>query len=116
MQNDFFDDLIDDEAETETESSDFYEMLDDADDAEDDEDDLFEVRTALLMKKEMIALLSLKITAAGAQIVRIDPRDSVPSAQRYEDSEAATHWFQRSLATSRKNGWNVIYDGTPLLG
>jgi len=40
----------------------------------------------------------------------------VPSAQTYEDADAATRWFNRSLATSRRNGWSVVYDGEPSFG
>jgi hypothetical protein len=88
-----------------------------AEDEEGDEDEeFFEVRTAVMQKNELLALLSLKISAEGGRIVRVDPRQRVPSAQTYEDAEAATHWFNRSLATSRRNGWNVIYDGEPSFG
>ena len=89
--------------------------LADGDDVDEDEE-FFEVRTAVMQKNELLALLSLKISAEGGRIVRVDPRQRVPSAQTYEDAEAATHWFNRSLATSRRNGWNVIYDGEPSFG
>ena len=36
--------------------------------------------------------------------------------QIYEDRDAAMLWFSRSLNSSRKNGWNVVYDGLPLEG
>jgi hypothetical protein len=64
----------------------------------------------------MLALLSLKSSPDGGQIVRLDPRDTLPSMQSYETEEEARRWFSRSLATSRKNGWAVVYDGTPLVG
>ncbi|MGB8509468.1 MAG: hypothetical protein WCD76_13855 [Pyrinomonadaceae bacterium] len=110
-QNDFFEDLIDDEPEMET-----AEFLDDDDEDDDDEDELSEVRTAVMTKNDLIALLTLKVSPAGGQIVRVDPRESLPSAQRYDDEETALVWFKRSLATSRKNGWNIVYDGEPLFG
>lgn len=113
-ENDFFDDLIDDE--TETYSSEFS----DADDFEDEEDDDGEepssLRTAVLTKNGMLALLTLKAGASGGQIVRVDPREQLPTAQRYDDAETALGWFRRSLATSRRNGWEVVYDGSPLFG
>jgi len=95
--------------------------LDDDDDESDgddfdDDDDPAEVRTALLAKREMLALLSVKTGAGGGLLVRVDPRQSAPAAQTYEDADAALHWFRRSLATSRRNGWEVVYDGTPLYG
>lgn len=111
-QDDFFDDIISDEAEMDDFESNEYH--DDEDDVDEDED--AEVRTVLLAKNEMLALLGLKTFADNAIIVRVDPRQSLPSAQRYDDTDAATKWFNRSLATSRKNGWEVIFDGEPLYG
>ena len=106
---DFFDEIIgEEEAYDETDEL--------GDDGEDDEEP-YEVRTAVMQKNDLLALLSLKISAdGGGRIVRVDPRQSVPSAQTYDDAEAATHWFNRSLATSRRNGWNVVYDGEPSFG
>jgi hypothetical protein len=106
---DFFEEIIGEE-----------EAFDDMDDSEDEDDtddgEPFEVRTAVMQKNDLLAILSLKISAEGGRIVRVDPRQRVPSAQTYEDAEAATHWFNRSLATSRRNGWNVVYDGEPSFG
>jgi hypothetical protein len=110
FQDDFFDDIISDEAEL----PDFERNEDQDDDY--DEDDAGEVRTVLLAKNEMLALLGLKKSAAAGIIVRIDPRQPLPSAQRYDNIESAVEWFNRSLATSRKNGWEVIFDGQPLYG
>ena len=93
-----------------------YDDSDDSDDSDEDEGEPFEVRTAVMQKNDLLAILSLKISAEGGRIVRIDPRQRAPSAQTYEDPEAATHWFNRSLATSRRNGWNVVYDGEPSFG
>lgn len=111
---DFFDELIDVDSETEEADESYSEDDDDFD--EDDEDEPTEVRTVVLSKNGMIALLSLKTNATGGQIVRIDPRQSLPSARRYDDGEAANRWFKRSLAASRRNGWSVEYDGEPLFG
>jgi hypothetical protein len=107
---DFFDEIIGEE-----EAYDETDELGDEED-EDEDEEPFEVRTAVMQKNELLAILSLKISAGGSRIVRVDPRQSVPSAQTYEDAESATHWFNRSLATSRRNGWNVIYDGEPSFG
>ena len=107
--NDFFDDMISDELET-----DEAEWEPEQDD--DDDDEPAEVRTVVMAKKEMLALLGLKKSARGGLIVRVDPREEKPAAQVYEDATAATKWFNRSVATSRKNGWDIIYDGTPLFG
>ncbi len=85
----------------------------------DDFDTQFEViamRTAVMQKNEMIALLCLKTAPAGAAICRVDPREERPAVQIYDDASAALEWFTKSLRTSRRNGWNLIYDGLPLQG
>ncbi|HST50848.1 MAG TPA: hypothetical protein VLJ61_02470 [Pyrinomonadaceae bacterium] len=119
--NDFFDDMInvDDEigAGEDAEAEEYFDETEEfGDDAENDEDEAAEVRTALLRKNEMLALISLRTTESGGQIVRVDPRESLPSVQRYESESEALRWFTRSLATSRKNGWSVVYDGEPMIG
>lgn len=81
-----------------------------------DSDDGLLLRTAILQKNNMTALLCIKSAQAGAAICRVDPRESVPAVQLYEDRDAAMQWFSRSLRTSRKNGWNIVYDGLPLQG
>lgn len=107
-QDDFFDDIISDEPD--------LDDFEGSDDVEEDYDEESEVRTVLLAKNEMLALLGLKKSSAEGIIVRVDPRQPLPSAQRYDDIESAIEWFNRSLATSRKNGWEVIFDGQPLYG
>jgi hypothetical protein len=90
---------------------------DEGDDGDEEEDEDAEVRTALLSKHEMIALISLRTSAeGGGRIVRVDPRQPLPAAKVYEDPEDALRWFRRSLATSRRNGWEVVYDGEPRFG
>src|ERR687886_280299 len=74
------------------------------------------LRTVVLAKNDMLALLGLKITTRGGLIIRVDPRQPMPVAKAYEDTDDAGRWFRRSLATSRRNGWQVIYDGAPLVG
>ena len=106
---DFFEEIIGAE-----EAFDETDGMDDEDETDDGEP--YEVRTAVMQKNDLLAILSLKISAEGGRIVRIDPRQRVPSAQTYEDADAATLWFNRSLATSRRNGWNVVYDGEPSFG
>ena len=118
--NDFFDEMIDVDDEAEPEAAEFleeeeeYELDDDDDDGEDDGATV--VRTAVLQKNDMLALLTLKAAPDGGQLVRYDPRQSLPSLRRYESEEEARRWYARSLATSRKNGWSVVYDGAPLVG
>lgn len=116
-EQDYFDEWIDDESDAEdVDEVDLLEFEGEEDEEEDEDEEPSEVRTVVMSKDGMIALLSLKTSAAGGQIVRIDPRQPLPSAQSYEDGAAATQWFRRSLATSRKNGWCIAYDGEPLFG
>jgi hypothetical protein len=76
----------------------------------------FNVRTVVLTKEDMIALLGVKTTDEGGLICRVDPREENPAVQIYDDPESALRWFRRSLKTSKKNGWEVVYDGLPLVG
>lgn len=78
-------------------------------------DDVF-VRTAVLSKNNMIALLCVKTANEGGAICRVDPRESQPAVQLYDDPEKAIEWFNKSLRTSRQNGWQLVYDGLPLQG
>ena len=120
--NDFFDEMIDVDDEAEGEAGEFledeeeYELGEEDDDEEGEDDGSTVVRTAVLQKNDMLALLSLKAAPDGGQLVRYDPRQSLPSLRRYESEEEALRWYARSLATSRKNGWAVVYDGAPLIG
>jgi hypothetical protein len=74
------------------------------------------VRTAVLSKNNMIALLCVKTANEGGAICRVDPRESQPAVQLYDDPEKAIEWFNKSLRTSRQNGWQLVYDGLPLQG
>jgi hypothetical protein len=92
---------------------DFEGDFDDFDEFE--ADDVF-VRTAVLSKNNMIALLCVKTATEGGAICRVDPREAQPAVQLYDDPEKAIEWFNKSLRTSRQNGWLVVYDGLPLQG
>lgn len=110
MKNDF---------EFDAEDLEFEDFDDEPDDLEEiDEFDLDEIhtRTAILSKNNMIALLCVKTADKGGAICRVDPREDKPAVQLYDDPEKAIEWFTKSLNTSRKNGWNVVYDGLPLQG
>jgi len=107
MSNEFDDEFdFDDE---------FVDELADFEDFSDDDPDVL-VRTAVLQKNSMIALLCIKSATAGAAICRVDPRENNPAVQLYDDPTAALEWFTKSLRTSRKNGWTIVYDGLPLQG
>jgi hypothetical protein len=74
------------------------------------------IRTAVLKKNNMVALLCIKSASEGAAICRVDPREERPSVQVYDDADVAAEWFSKSLNTSKRNGWQVVYDGLPLQG
>ena len=98
------------------EFDDFDQEIEDFSDFE--ELDLSEVtmRTAILSKNNMFALLCVKTAEQGGAICRVDPREERPAVQIYDDPEKAMEWFTKSLRTSKKNGWLVVYDGLPLQG
>ena len=83
-----------------------------------DEMELSEVtmRTAILSKNNMLALLCVKTATEGGAICRVDPREANPAVQIYDDPQKAIEWFTKSLRTSKRNGWQVVYDGLPLQG
>ena len=97
---------------------DFGQEFDEEDFDEFDEMELEDVnvRTAILSKNNMLALLCVKTATEGGAICRVDPREARPSVQIYDDPEKAIEWFTKSLRTSKKNGWQVVYDGLPLNG
>lgn len=116
--NDFFDEMIDVDDEAEDEGAELREEegYEDDEEGEEEDDELNVVRTAVLRKNDMLALISLSASDSGGRIVRYDPRESLPAVQRYESEAEAQKWFRRSLATSKKNGWAVVYDGEPMIG
>ncbi len=75
-----------------------------------------QLRTAIMSKDNMIALLCLKTADQGGAICRVDPRESRPAVQIYDNPDSAIEWFNKSLNTSRNNGWLIAYDGLPLYG
>lgn len=98
---------------------DFDEEFDDEsaelDDVDGEVEDVL-IRTAVLQKNNMVALLCIKSATAGAAICRVDPRESQPAVQLYDDPDKALEWFTKSLRSSLRNGWNIVYDGLPLQG
>ncbi len=98
------------------EFEDFDKELEDFEDFEDEIADDIEMRTAVLSKNNMVALLCIKMANAGGAICRVDPREPNPSVQIYDDPAKALEWFTKSLQTSKKNGWQIVYDGLPLQG
>jgi hypothetical protein len=75
-----------------------------------------EVRTAILIKNNLTALLCIKTAERGGAICRVDPREANPAVQIYDDAEKALEWYNKSLRSSKKNGWTIAYDGLPMFG
>lgn len=115
-----FDDFGKDLEEFEPELQEFDELEEfgEFDTGEFEEIELLEVniRTAILQKNNMLALLCVKTATKGGAICRVDPREQNPSVQLYDDPEKAIEWFTKSLRTSKANGWSVVYDGLPMRG
>ncbi len=86
-----------------------------ADDEEEEDEDVA-IRTVVMAKEDLMALLCLKTSARGGIVVRVDPREQRPAAQVYDEGAIAAKWFNKSVATSRRNGWQVLYDGEPAFG
>lgn len=74
-----------------------------------------EIRTALMTKNDMFAIVSMAITDEGASITTVDPRREAPLVKTYEPW-LATGEYRKVLRLSVRNGWRVIYDGQPLWG
>ncbi len=98
------------------EFEDFNGNLDDFDEFDEQELSDINMRTAILSKNNMVALLCVKTASEGGAICRVDPREVNPSVQIYDDPAKALEWFTKSLRTSKENGWQIVYDGLPLQG
>jgi hypothetical protein len=86
------------------------------DDFDFDDIEPVETRTVILQKNNMIGLLCMKTSGEGGAICRVDPRETQPSVQIYDDPDKTLEWFTKSLRTTTKNGWQIVYDGLPLVG
>ena|SRR5215210_2592223 len=86
------------------------------DDFDFDEIEPVEVRTVILSKNNMLGLLCMKTSPEGGAICRVDPREAQPSVQIYDDPDKTQEWFTKSLRTTKQNGWQIVYDGLPMMG
>ncbi len=114
MKNEF--DLEPEDLEFEDFGKDSGDDFDDFDEFDEFEPEEVMMRTAVLSKNNMVALLCVKTAEKGGAICRVDPREINPSVQIYDDPEKAMEWFTKSLRTSKEIGWLVVYDGLPLQG
>jgi hypothetical protein len=113
MKNEFDLEPEDLEFEDFSDELDEFDEFDEFDEAEPSD---VNVRTAVLSKNNMVALLCIKTADKGGAICRVDPRELNPAVQIYDDPEKALEWFNKSLRTSKQNGWQIVYDGLPLQG
>ena len=74
------------------------------------------IRTAIMEKDSLLGVVGLALAARFAQVGRFDPRSGEPLTSRWEDHNKARRGFRNMLRSSRANGWEVVYDGPPLLG
>ena len=80
------------------EFEDFNGSLDDFDEFDEQELNAVNVRTAILSKNNMVALLCVKTATQGGAICRVDPREANPSVQIYDDPAKALEWFHQKSA------------------
>lgn len=74
------------------------------------------IRTAIMSKDELLGIIGLAVAEQFAQVGRFDPRTGEPHTSRWDNHKEARRGFRNMLATSRENGWDVLYDGPPLIG
>ena len=74
-----------------------------------------EIRTLLMTKNNMLALIGMVKTDEQASITTLDPRREQPLVKTYEPWLVADE-FKKVLRLSLRNGWHVVYDGEPLKG
>jgi hypothetical protein len=74
------------------------------------------IRTAIMEKDALIGIVGLAYSTGFAQVGRFDPRTGEPLTSRWEDQNKARRGFRNMLRASQENGWDVVYDGPPLMG
>lgn len=74
------------------------------------------IRTAILEKDALLGVVGLALSKTFAQVGRFDPRSGEPLTSRWEDQMKARRGFRNMLRASRANGWEIVYDGPPLVG
>ena len=112
----YFYNFMNNEFDFEPENLEFEDFSDELYEFDETEPHDINVRTAVLSKNDMVALLCIKTADKGGAICRVDPREANPAVQIYDDPRKALEWFNKSLHTSKQNGWQVVYDGLPLQG
>lgn len=73
-------------------------------------------RVVILIKGDMIGLLSLGSGGQGIRVISTDPRRRVPSVRIHKDRDSAVVEFNQVLADTLERGWKIAYDGEPMFG
>ena len=73
-------------------------------------------RTALLVKGQMFAVISLTCSPQANSVGCLDPRRRSAVVQSFSDRSRADTTFRQAIRTSEERGWRVFYLGTPLHG
>ncbi len=74
-----------------------------------------ELRAALMVKDDLLALISMAKTDEGGRVVTVDPRQPHPQQREYRAGEVVAN-FNQVRRLSRERGWTEIYVGPPLIG
>lgn len=74
-----------------------------------------ELRAALMVKDDLLALISMAKTGVGGRVVTVDPRQPHPQQREYKPGEVIAN-FNQVRRLSRERGWMEAYVGPPLLG
>jgi hypothetical protein len=74
------------------------------------------LRTAIMVKDDLLGVIGLALSDQFAQVARIDPRTGTPNTSRWDDRGKARRGFKNMLNSSMENGWEIVYDGQPLFG
>jgi hypothetical protein len=73
-------------------------------------------RTAVMVKDELLGIIGIALADEFAQVGRFDPRTGQPRTSRWDDHNEARRGFRNMMRSSQRNGWDIIYDGPPLVG
>ena len=71
---------------------------------------------ALLVKGEMLAVISLARSPQANSVGCLDPRRRTTTVQSFSDPGRAGEVFRQAVKASERRGWCVFYLGTPVNG
>jgi hypothetical protein len=74
------------------------------------------IRTAIMLKDDLLGVIGVAVSQQFAQVARFDPRSGEPRTSRWDDEGKAKRGFKNMIRASCENGWDVVYDGPPLVG